>query len=429
MPARLADVQELEQGPLLAVVRARRVAERRSRPAVALLDQLLAGELLVGRVPLAADLLVEVLRERLREAVGERLRHDRPVVVVLGLVGLGQLVGAEAGGDGEGADVILDVGLQRRDEVRDRLVRLSLAAIGLLPEAVEDPASVEDEVVAVGMGGEVPVDAARLEQVLRHDPIEHLLPDLEQLPSGLAHLRVFEDLRVAPLQLPGGEEEGPVDVVAEHREVGLDGPGPDERGRRSVLRPPVHLETVLERLAVGEERRLQLRLVERAEPVLVLPVVGVQLRLARLVEQGAHHADDARGVHDVDDGLRVRRRDLHRRVLLRGRGAADQQRVASARAAASPSPRSPSRSSEGVIRPERPITSRLLALGRIEDRLRGRHHAEVDDAVVVAAEDHAHDVLADVVDVALHRGGHDRALRASPTSPSRSFSSCMKGSR
>ena len=37
------------------------------------------------------------------------------------------------------------------------------------------------------------------------------------------------------------------------------------------------------------------------------------------------------------------------------------------------------------------------------------HHAEVDDLVVVAAEHDPDDVLADVVDVALDRGGHDRA--------------------
>jgi hypothetical protein len=51
----------------------------------------------------------------------------------------------------------------------------------------------------------------------------------------------------------------------------------------------------------------------------------------------------------------------------------------------------------------------LLARG-LEDLLRGHHDAEVHDVEVVALEHDAHDVLADVVDVALHRGGHDLAL-------------------
>jgi hypothetical protein len=43
-------------------------------------------------------------------------------------------------------------------------------------------------------------------------------------------------------------------------------------------------------------------------------------------------------------------------------------------------------------------------------RAAGDHHPEVDHLVVVAAQDHADDVLADVVDVALDRGHHDLAL-------------------
>ena len=64
-----------------------------------------------------------------------------------------------------------------------------------------------------------------------------------------------------------------------------------------------------------------------------------------------------------------------------------------------------------MIKPRESDHVGVLPFGRVEDRLGGRHHPEVDDAVVVAAEDHADDVLADVVDVALHGRGHDRALR------------------
>ena len=51
-------------------------------------------------------------------------------------------------------------------------------------------------------------------------------------------------------------------------------------------------------------------------------------------------------------------------------------------------------------------------LGGVENALGRRHHAEVVDLEIVALQHHADDVLADVVDVALHRGEHDLASAA-----------------
>ena len=48
----------------------------------------------------------------------------------------------------------------------------------------------------------------------------------------------------------------------------------------------------------------------------------------------------------------------------------------------------------------------------VEDLVRGHHNAQVVDLVVVAAQHHSDDVLADIVDVALHRGGHQLAAHA-----------------
>ena len=67
-------------------------------------------------------------------------------------------------------------------------------------------------------------------------------------------------------------------------------------------------------------------------------------------------------------------------------------------------------SSDGVIRPDRPIRSAFSALAAVEDHLRRHHHAEVDHVEVVAGQHHADDVLADVVHVALDRGHDDLAV-------------------
>ena len=49
---------------------------------------------------------MQVGGERLGEAIGERLDQDGAVVVVLALEFGGQRVGADAGGDREGAEVV-----------------------------------------------------------------------------------------------------------------------------------------------------------------------------------------------------------------------------------------------------------------------------------------------------------------------------------
>ena len=84
-----------------------------------------ARQLLVLAVaPVLARLRVQVLGERLGQPVGQRLHHDRVVVVVLLLEASRQLVGAEAGRHREHAEVVGHAALPRRDEVGERPIRL-----------------------------------------------------------------------------------------------------------------------------------------------------------------------------------------------------------------------------------------------------------------------------------------------------------------
>jgi hypothetical protein len=89
-------------------------------------------------------------------------------------------------------------------------------------------------------------------------------------------------------------------------------------------------------------------------------------------------------------------------------------------------------SSDGVMRPERPMTSTAPFSRATARDLVARHHdAEVDHLVIVAGEDDADDVLADVVDVALD-GGHEMrpwARGAAAGDELAFFSSSMNGVR
>src|SRR5580765_384452 len=91
--ASLLGAEQREQLRLLAVVRAGGIPERGTDAAEALGNQLFRRELRALLVPGAARDLVQVLRERLGETVGERLDHDRVVVVVLRGEAGGELVG------------------------------------------------------------------------------------------------------------------------------------------------------------------------------------------------------------------------------------------------------------------------------------------------------------------------------------------------
>src|ERR1051326_1830727 len=81
-PERLG-VEQLEELLLLGMFRARRIPEGGPDAAILLLDEIFPAELLAPPVsPLASRPLVQALRERFGEPVGESLHHDRAVVVV-----------------------------------------------------------------------------------------------------------------------------------------------------------------------------------------------------------------------------------------------------------------------------------------------------------------------------------------------------------
>ena len=74
-------------------------------------------------------------------------------------------------------------------------------------------------------------------------------------------------------------------------------------------------------------------------------------------------------------------------------------------------------------RPDMPMASALCSLPGVDDVVDRLLDAEVVDRVAVVGEDDVDEVLADVVDVALDGGQHDRALATGPST----FSMC--GSR
>jgi hypothetical protein len=90
------------------VIGARGIPRRRTDAAVLLRDECGIIEALVAGVApeFAAHALVQQFGERFRQAVGERLQHDRAVVVALLLEFLKLLLDADAGGHGKRAYIV-----------------------------------------------------------------------------------------------------------------------------------------------------------------------------------------------------------------------------------------------------------------------------------------------------------------------------------
>src|SRR5260221_12927527 len=109
-----------------------------------------------------------------------------------------QLVDADAGGDGETADVVVDA--LRGDEVGQGQV-LARGRLLLLPQRMERDAVLEPDVVAAGIGAPETVDGPRLQQTL----VDDLGQELPRIVEDFLRPRLVENLRVLPAQFPRGE--------------------------------------------------------------------------------------------------------------------------------------------------------------------------------------------------------------------------------
>src|SRR4051794_24008079 len=118
---RAARIEEIEQLEFLAVIRTRGIPVGRTDAAILLRDQVVVRQaLLVAIAPILTSLRVEVFRERLGESIGQRLHHDRVVVVVIAFEAPREIVGTEAGRHREHSEIIRNTALAWSDEVGQR---------------------------------------------------------------------------------------------------------------------------------------------------------------------------------------------------------------------------------------------------------------------------------------------------------------------
>ena len=182
-------------------------------------------ETLLGRVApeLATHALVQTLSERFRETIRKRLEHDARIVVVRALETLEMRLDADARRHGEGAHVVPPAGAPRRNEVRQRVVRLPVGLTLLLAQEMQPRKHAGARFICVHLHVVV-VDAVRREQTddaargqpaLMNDLLQHAARIRIQTADLFADDGVGEDVREFSAELPGIEERHPVDVTRE----------------------------------------------------------------------------------------------------------------------------------------------------------------------------------------------------------------------
>ena len=139
-------------------------------------------------------------------------------------------------------------------------------------------------------------------------------------------------------------------------------------------------------------------------------VLRHKLRAAIFAQQARGYRYGAAGIEHVHHRLAVMRCNLHGRMRAAGGGAANQQRQLQSLPLHLP------RHVHHLVERRRnqsaqPDNVCPHFFGALQNFFRGHHHAQVDDFEVIAGQHHAHDILADVVHVALDGCEHDLALR------------------
>ncbi len=99
----------------------------------------------------------------------------------------------------------------------------------------------DHDVITVRVRRPEAVDRARLDRALRDDAIEQRAGVVVELARGVTVLRVLENRGKAPLELPRGEEERPVDVRNDLGEVDVERLRAGKRRNRNRRRSPIEL--------------------------------------------------------------------------------------------------------------------------------------------------------------------------------------------
>jgi hypothetical protein len=254
------------------------------------------------------------------------------------------------------------------------------------------------------------VDAARRDQLLLNDRIQQRIRFAKICRACAPCSGCSKNARINALQFPCVEERRPVNELAQRRQRKV-----IQHAHAGKLRLGQILRAPLNRSAscAAPPQAKPASAAAPHEPCAaphIRAMLRHKLRLAIVAQQARRHRHRAARIQHMHHRLAVVRRNLHRRMrAARGRPANQQRQLETL-------PLHLARHMHHLIerrrnQPAQPDQSAFSAFARSRIFSHGDHHAHVDDLVVIAGQHHAHNVLADVVNIALHRRQHNLSLR------------------
>ena len=205
----------------------RRIARCRTNAAIGFCDECIIVEVFIRRITpeLGAHALVHPFGKSLGQPVGQRLRHDRRIIVTGFFKTLGDVIFAMPRGDGKTANIISRAAC-RRHEIGQREIRPPAAVLHLLAKRVE-PRSffcaafifIHNNVIAVARRRPKADHRARGEPFLRNHVVEHVLSVGKQAGCRRAHHIIGQNGRIGSVQIPALEKRRPVNIVAQFRQI------------------------------------------------------------------------------------------------------------------------------------------------------------------------------------------------------------------
>ena len=201
-------IEQAPQRALFRVVRACGITRGRPDPPILLLNQLVVGQAFLAAIaPFVPHAFVQAFGKRFSEPIGQRLRHDRVVVVVFCPEFIAQLLQPNPAGHCKRANVIAQSGFLRRNKISQRpargnigpgafLVRLLAQKVESLQHLCARLVAIQFHIVAHCVCGKEAVHSTRRNQLLLNDAIQQSIGFSNNLPRLLALPLVLENARV-----------------------------------------------------------------------------------------------------------------------------------------------------------------------------------------------------------------------------------------
>ncbi len=408
-------IQQFEQGLLFGVVRLRRITWCRTDTCITLVDQIIIRQIFTRRIApeLVANALMHQFGKGFREAVSQCLHENGRVVVIRPLETFGNCDFLNTRRDDEATDIVLLTAIGGCNKIGHSDIRTTITLGQLLTQREEGCEfflaafiGKETNIIAHRIGRPETDYATRRKPLLIDDLHEHSLRIRPKLTRCLTLLFIFKNSRVTALHLPCLEEWRPVDIARNLCEiVVLECFCAKECRLWRCVGVPVQLvgiftrtsqwQTLLFCLIAGVSRRNL--------GIFLTDAINISALVFRRQQIG-NNTHRTAGIDHVDRlSLLITRMDFHGSMHAAGRSATDQQRHVEAFTLHF--------SSHMHHLIERWCDEAgeadnidIFSASRIENFLRRHHHAKIDDLVIVTGENHADNVLADVVNVALHSG-------------------------